>query len=264
MKFWKLHGAGNDFVMTSDPERRWDRSAEGLKRLCDRRRGIGADGVIFLDPSPGDASHHAVMEFYNNDGSRAEMCGNGLRCAALFAYTHLGLPRRLKVKTDAGILGAEIAEPGRVTIEIPVNKAFENIEVDGRPMCFGVTGVPHCVVFAADVAAIDVQREGAALRWHGRFAPKGTNVDFVSPATVDGAHNIRTYERGVEAETLACGTGITAAALCLHAIHKIAPPVRIRTVGGDYLEVDFPVSDNIVTCARLTGPAVEVFEGNLK
>ncbi len=261
MRFWKMHGAGNDFVVTSDPERRWDKSPEALRSLCDRRRGIGADGVIFINAVVGSPAHNAVMEFYNSDGSRAEMCGNGLRCAALFAHTHLSLHRKLSIKTDAGTLRTEIAGDSLVTIEIPVNEQVAKTTVDNRTVWCCVTGVPHCVVFVDDVDKVDVSKEGAALRWHQHFAPKGTNVDFVEKIPVAGAHRIRTYERGVEGETLACGTGISASALCLHSAHKILPPVRLKTVGGDSLEVDFPTSDNIVKAVHLTGPAVEVFEG---
>ncbi|MBO5958596.1 MAG: diaminopimelate epimerase, partial [Lentisphaeria bacterium] len=227
--FTKMHGAGNDFVVILCPDETSPEAAfrdqpapARIARVCDRRTGIGADGLFFLTPLvPG----RFKMDFYNNDGSRASMCGNGLRCAGLCAgrYAHWA---DLIFETDSGVLTANVLADdgvsGRVRITIIQNDAFRSCgELNGYPVYYGVAGVPHAIAIVPDVDAVDVPHEGRALRYHEAFAPGGANVDFVeAEPRADGLHRIRTYERGVEGETPACGTGISSSGIVLHQFCK--------------------------------------------
>lgn len=263
--FCKYHGAGNDFVLVWDPKRAQDRSANFVKQVCDRRRGVGADGLFYL--SGGGDEADLTMDFYNCDGSRAEMCGNGLRCVALFAHRELGMARKLRVKTDAGVLQTEVVAPGRARIEIGVAGDFRQVEVLGSVWLFGNTGVPHAVRVAA--AMVD-DEEFAALsplvRRHEAFGPAGTNVDYVAlPERPGGEFRIRTFERGVEGETLACGTAVAASAVALRRFHgQEREKLSFRTAGGDLIDIDFPAGDIIVKKVFLTGPALKAFAGRLE
>lgn len=223
--FTKMHGAGNDFILAFSPDGTVGATVRDLVRkipgtivdLCDRKRGIGADGMIFLSPSA-DKKDRYRMDFYNCDGSRASMCGNGLRCAALFVKRHGGCSSDEPVfETDSGVLDTHVFDSsavGRVRISILLNEPFRDLGmISGYRIFFGVAGVPHAVVPVENTDAVDVDAVGRMLRFHEAFSPAGTNVDFVELHThsPDGCHRIRTYERGVEGETLACGTGITSA-----------------------------------------------------
>jgi diaminopimelate epimerase len=265
-KFSKMHGAGNDFIVADDRDLKWPRNADFIRRICDRRHGIGADGFILLS-APSSFLADITMSFFNCDGKSAEMCGNGLRCAALFARRHLLDKSKLKFCTDAGILGAEIIDKKNVTIEIPVNRQPEKISIEKQD-CYSVdTGVPHLVLLCDDVNQIDLCKEGCKLRNHALFQPVGTNVNFVSIQNDKCAPVfIRTYERGVEGETPACGTGIAAAGLALVRFCDFEFPVKFITAYSDTITVDFFRNDNMVvsyTKILLTGPAVEVYTGSI-
>lgn len=253
--FWKMHGAGNDFILLDDRALAFPAADRAfIARLCDRRRGIGSDGLLLIQPA---TNADFRMRFFNPDGGEADLCGNGARCVARLAH-ELGIaPAAMRMESPAGIIRAEILPP-LVRIHLPPPKDWRlNLSVDwngaARPLHFVNTGVPHAVLPVADLAAVDVPQLGAFIRRHELFAPAGTNVNFIR---VLGSHRlaIRTYERGVEAETLACGTGITAAALIAARTGLASFPVQVQAASGDVLEV----AESPLT---LTGPAEHAFRG---
>lgn len=262
LPFVKMHGAGNDFIVIDHRAPFLPASPAALvARLCDRRRGIGADGVLLLERDPG---LDFAMRYYNADGGRAEFCGNGARCIARLALD-LGLGRGGEVRflTDAGPQRARAAAGGR-GIELGFGAVgrgeARSVSVldrrfDGRLVR---AGVPHFVTEVERVEWVPVAEWGAALRHHSGFGPAGANVDFV--ARLGPGHvAMRTYERGVEAETLACGSGAIAAAVWLMS-EGGAPPVRVLTAGGDELEVGArPAGEGWEV--TLTGPAEVAFRG---
>lgn len=268
--FCKMQGAGNDFIVVfcepgSTEEKLRDSASktEEIMRLCSRKLGIGADGLLFLTRQARETVFK--MDFYNCDGSRAAMCGNGLRCAALFAARRCGGGKTPVFLTDSGELKTEVISaenPGVARITIKINEPFRDLgDTDGFRVCFGIAGVPHAVVPVDDTDRIDVEAAGRFLRNHAVFGPAGTNVDFVELAEKDGAHRIRTYERGVEGETLACGTGIVSAGTVLHQFFNAGKKVRFLSRSGDILQVDISQDGYILTEVYLTGPAQETFEG---
>lgn len=264
--FSKMHGAGNDFIMLTGTNliSSGTLKKEKIAELCDRKRGIGANGLIIVTIPEQKTGYNAQMIYYNSDGSRGEMCGNGLRCAAWYARNKLKQPKELSIKTDAGLLYAEIIDSSSVKIEIPYIAEFIKVSIDNREMYFGNTGVPHVVVFVDDIKKIDVNKEGHFLRYHERFRPAGTNVNFVSvnkKAKDKSSFLIRTYERGVEEETSACGTGISASAICAWLYKNASSPVKFTTTDGDQLTVEIP-EDKPLKKIFLTGPVCEVFTGN--
>lgn len=259
-----MNGAGNDFVAVDNRDGQVAMDAGAIRRVCDRHRGVGADGLLAVEPSSSGADFR--MRYYNSDGGEAEMCGNGARCFARFARRLMGgNPETVRFETGAGIVTAKFSND-RVTIALGDPHGWippQELDSVGGPrrVHFLNTGVPHAVVFVADVETVDVAREGAALRHHPAFAPRGTNVNF---ATIEGpgALVVRTFERGVEGETLACGTGVTATALLHHIETGEASPITVRVRGGDMLVVDFlSVGDSGFQNVALTGPADFVFEG---
>ena len=275
LPFVKMNGAGNDFVMLDNRARQLGLDHAALARLCDRHRGVGADGVLLVEP-PETAHADFRMRYYNADGGEAEMCGNGARCFARFA-AHLdaggGASRdreHLTFETLAGPIRARIeGEQVRLDMSRPVDGAdLGEIAVGDRGetlrVCFLNTGVPHVVVVVNDAEATEVTRLGAALRYHEKFAPKGTNANFVQ-AVGPREIVVRTYERGVEGETLACGTGTVASALVFAERNDLdAGPISVRVRGGDTLHVGFTRTglfqfENVT----LTGPADFAFTGEI-
>jgi diaminopimelate epimerase len=268
LKFTKMAGAGNDFividnrsdVLTGDVTR-------FIKRVCQRRTSIGADGILLLENSP-QAGVNFRMRYFNADGSEAEMCGNSGRCIALFAYLRQAAGERMSFETKAGLYQAEILDNGRsikLGMRNPNSIALQfdlELAKNSLTASFVNTGVPHVVVAAQDVDKIDVINLGREIRYHRRFAPAGTNVNF---ATIIDASTIkvRTYERGVEDETLACGTGVTATAVVLSLLNKVLLPVKVITRGGDILTISGNRQKDTVTDVFLQGPAEVVFEGEL-
>ncbi len=214
--FSKLTGSGNDFILVDNMDGHFDVEAfvGRIPKICARARSVGADGVIFLEPS---SRAHFKWRFFNADGSEAEMCGNGGRCAARFAYERGIAPREMAFETLAGIIKAQVLEGGRVRVQLTPPGDWrwkERLVLLGEDLeySFVNTGVPHVVVFVDDLENVDVKGVGKQIRFHPLFSPAGTNVNFVQ-VLGKGRLAIRTYERGVEDETLACGTGATAAAL---------------------------------------------------
>ncbi len=258
-----MSGSGNDFIVIDN--RRWvvktDAMPELARDLCTRRFSVGADGLILIQRSRrADFS----WSFFNADGSEAAMCGNGGRCAARFAYLKGIAPEDMRFETGAGLIRAEIRK-GRVKLQLPLPHSFREkvpIEVHRRRLepGFLVVGVPHAVVTVDQLDAVPVEEWGRAARFHPAFAPEGANVNFFQ---VDSPRRlrVRTYERGVEGETLACGTGAVATALIASAAGRVRSPVRVTTQGGEELTVHFRRRGGEFGEVFLEGEARLIYEG---
>lgn len=264
--FWKMNGAGNDFVMIDNRTLRYDLGREQIAALCDRHHGVGADGLIAVEPAQSGADFR--MRYYNADGGEAEMCGNGARCFGRFTNMLSGWSlEKVDFETPAGLIEASYhGDNVRIAMSDPHSLRL-NIALDlcgqQKTVHFLNTGVPHVVVIMDDLDAAPVREWGAALRYHAEFQPKGTNANFLK-VTPEGI-TIRTYERGVEDETLACGTGMVSCALVYHLLAGAASPVKVKVKGGDTLEIAFDKNpDGTFSNVTLTGPADIVFEGEIK
>jgi diaminopimelate epimerase len=268
LHFTKMSGAGNDFVLLDNRDGKVALDSQTIARLCDRHRGIGADGVLAVEPPQGDADFR--MRYYNRDGSEAEMCGNGARCFSRYASRLASMNGAIRFETPAGIIGAELigdavrlsmSNPTALKLNIEIGLELENVVAH-----FINTGVPHAVVFidhGTELDSVAVERIGAQIRRHEVFAPAGTNVNFAQKLNAKTIA-IRTYERGVEAETLACGTGVVASAIIFHELTGTRSPVGVRVRGGDLMEVEFEKTPGGYRNVALTGPATFVFEGTIE
>lgn len=265
--FYKMTGSGNDFVMLdgrSTTPKEWSR--ERIVRVCDRRAGVGADGLVILTPEDGDAVR---MAFFNSDGSRAAMCGNAALCSTrLSAHLELGPAEGMRLLTDAGVVATRcVGQDDQAEIQLPdalVPKPVPAIEpVAGeRALWLGSVGVPHLVILVDDVSAVDVVGRGRPLRSHPAAGPEGANVNFIAPPKEPaGPWLIRTYERGVEGETLACGTGTVAAGLALAAHAGKTLPLEFRSWGGELLTVRASLRGDLATDVWLGGQGRLVFRG---
>jgi len=264
--FTKMNGAGNDFVLIDNRERKLKLTREQVARLCHRQRGIGADGLFLLVPNISGKAQWS-WEFYNSDGSTAEMCGNGARCFARFVARKTGADGQVTFETVAGVITATFYGE-RVTVNLTNPQGLKLDQL--IPMASGKmhvhslnTGVPHAVIFVPDADKAMVQQLGAEARYHQHFAPRGTNVNFVQLLGTN-AIRVRTYERGVEGETLACGTGVAASALISAVVHGFNSPVKVQVQGGDLLEVSFTRNGDNFTEVMLTGPADFCFDGKIE
>jgi len=264
LSFTKMSGAGNDFIMVNSTEHSlsidWPSFA---LRYCALKTGVGADGVIVLSP---DAETDFSFRILNADGSEAEMCGNGARCAALFAYQQRLAGKSMKFRTLAGVIGARIDDK-EVAIQMtdPLDlRTCIDIEVHQKKMYvhFINTGVPHTIVFSDRIEEISVKELGRSIRWHEHFSPAGTNVDFVK-VLGPGSIHVRTYERGVEDETYACGTGAVASAIISDVLGMVRKtPVQVRMKGGD-LKIEFSGNNGSYKDVWLIGPVDTVFTGEI-
>ncbi len=253
--FWKMSGAGNDFVLLSGLPK--GRSGAALARaLCDRHLGIGADGLLVMTRKTGNIR----LDYWNSDGSSA-FCGNGSRCAVLWASSIGWLKgKESSLETNCGPLTARLTKKGRAEVSMPAPKSLwlgRILNVAGRrlPVHCVDTGVPHAVVFVPDIEKINVRELGRALRFHKIFGRAGANVNFVE--ITNDVLLVRTYERGVEDETLACGTGVVASAFIARVLGFGGSSVRVVVRSGDGLSVSFDAGP------RLEGPGKIVFEGEV-
>ena len=266
VEFTKMNGAGNDFVLIDNREQKLKLTRDQVKRLCHRQRGVGADGLFLLIPSKSGEADWA-WEFYNSDGSTAEMCGNGARCFARFISRKTGANGQTSFETGAGIIKATF-QGGRVTVNLTQPKDLRLDQwlpiAPGKLQVHSInTGVPHAVTFVPDADKAMIQQLGPEIRHHQHFAPKGTNVNFVQ-VLAPNSIRVRTYERGVEGETLACGTGVTASALVSATVHGFSSPVKVQVQGGDTLEVSFTRHGPEFSDVKLTGPADFCFDGKIE
>jgi diaminopimelate epimerase len=263
IRFTKMSGAGNDFVVIDDRDERLGVGPEGLARaVCPRRTSVGADGLIVVGPPNGDEDFS--MRYYNADGSEADLCGNGARCVARFAHGLSFASRVMRFSSRAGLHGAEITDAG-VSVTMPAPPAAPRaieVPLGGERVgaFYVVVGVPHVVVFRRDVSAVDVAADGARIRRDGAAGPTGANVDFVQLLS-GGRIRMRTYERGVEAETLACGTGAVASAVAACSRGVVSSPVEVETASGDTLTVHGADGAERYKDLALEGPAVVVYDG---
>ena len=263
--FSKMSGSGNDFVLI-DHRRRFldeDRLNAFVAGICRRRLSVGADGVILIEPSQ---TADFRWRFFNSDGSSAAMCGNGARCAARFAHLQGVCGPDMRFETGAGEIEAHVSGR-RVRVKMTDPGPLESgrrLELSNGSLGMSCidTGVPHAVVLVDDVAAVDVAALGREIRFHPRFAPAGTNVDFISREREGIA--IRTYERGVEAETLACGTGSVAGALVAAVEFGLPAPVRVRTASGDTLTIAFTLQQGRYRDVHQEGDARVVYTGVIR
>lgn len=275
INFSKFSGAGNDFIIIDNREKLIPDTAmpEMAKKICKRKLSAGADGLIFIEHPlkiSETAKDHVDFkwQFFNADGSRAEMCGNGARCAARFAYLNNMAGLNMTFQTDAGMIRADIlAVTNRVKVNMtdPKDQHPETVieTTRGRIPVFSVnTGVPHVVMMVDDIENTDVKSLGREIRFHDAFAPAGTNVNFLMPKQNSIIFN-RTYERGVEDETLACGTGCVASALC--AAHHLGfqSPVTVRTRSNVDLAIHFTKNNDRYADIHLEGDARLIYNGTL-
>ncbi|MFD1553484.1 diaminopimelate epimerase [Putridiphycobacter roseus] len=255
IKFYKYQGAGNDFVLVDNRKNAFkgDKIA-WCKQVCDRKYGIGSDGLIFIE---NHATYDFKMDFYNPDGSQS-FCGNGSRCAVSFAK-HIGVFNGNKVSFEAidGEHEAIVAD-GIIKVHMQ-NVGFPTLNGEGY---FMDTGSPHFMQFVADIHQVDIHSFGRGIRFDPRFEPNGTNVNIIEEKSKNQIA-IRTYERGVEAETLACGTGATACALAFAYENELNKgDIQVKAIGGD-LSVSFEVVNQAYENVWLSGPAKFVFEGEM-
>jgi diaminopimelate epimerase len=253
ISFYKYQGTGNDFIMVDNRKLTFPSDEESLvKHLCDRRTGIGADGLILLQDHP---DYDFEMVYFNADGRLGSMCGNGARCTVRFAR-HLGVIEDVACFLAAD--GEHQASVERDLIQLKMNDV-SGLEQIGEDFYLN-TGSPHYVRFVDALEELDVYEEGRSIRYNSRFNEKGTNVNFVEKLS-DNEIFVRTYERGVEDETLSCGTGVTACAL-IAGLMGITSPVKVKTLGGS-LQVAFEKEGDIFKYIYLIGPAKQVFTGSV-
>lgn len=271
LHFFKMNGAGNDFIIVDNRDLSLSKEldTDTIAALCDRHRGIGADGLLAVEPAQKGADFR--FRYYNADGGEAEMCGNGARCFGRFT-AHLGeiVLKKVTFETIAGTLAAEmIGDDVRIAMSEPKDLQLNtDAKIPGfdAPLHFMNTGVPHVVTFLESANALDdfdVFNYGTTIRHHAAFAPAGTNANFAAVLAPDHI-SIRTFERGVEDETLACGTGMVASALVHHLLTGAPSPIKVTVEGGDTLEIGFEkAGEQSFANVTLTGPADFVFEGEI-
>jgi diaminopimelate epimerase len=266
LPFSKMAGGGNDFVMIDNRGAKITDGNDLARRICTRALSVGADGLILIEAS---ARATFRMRYFNSDGSFGAFCGNGTRCAARFAFLNVIAGRKMTIETDAGIVSAEILDGGQVTLALPPPSSFR----PQRPLTVGhqtvhgssiLVGVPHYVIYLRDeLWSQNIAPLGSAIRQHPDLRlDGGANVNFV---TVRGPHSIevRTYERGVEAETLSCGSGVVASAVTSALFRKVQSPVSVLTRSGISYEVSFEIRDGRAAEVRLKGDARLIYRATI-
>ncbi len=270
ISFVKLSGTGNDFIAIDNREKVLPADLSHLSRkLCQRKYSIGADGLLILENT---SSNDLMMRIFNPDGSEAEMCGNGARCLSYLVYRKkIRKGDKVKLKTLSGPLYAEIKDSSvRLKMPDPVN-IQRNVKIKVGKKEFNVfyinTGVPHSIIFVSRIDNVPVESLGRVIRFHRHFSPAGTNVDFVWPKD----HKtilVRTYERGVEEETRACGTGAVAGAIIAGIENRVTPPICVKTLSGDTLSVHYRLIPSkaipVIRDVYLEGEVKLVYEGNIE
>jgi diaminopimelate epimerase len=265
LTFFKMSGSGNDFILIDNRNNVVDESglASFIRNVCRRKMSAGADGLILIENSD---SADFKWRYYNSDGGRAEMCGNGARCAARFAYLNKITGKDMSFVTDAGVVHAQVrGDKVKVKMVDPSDfKPDYTIELKNGPLTVSSvnTGVPHVVVTMDSIDEVDVVGIGREVRLHKKYAPAGTNVNFIT-GVKNGTFSIRTYERGVEDETLACGTGTVASAIITAFRHKVSSPLNIITRSGGALTVHFNEDNGRFYDIYLEGDARVVYKGKL-
>lgn len=260
-----MSGSGNDFVIIDNRDNIVDESglASFIMKVCARRMSAGADGLILIEKHD---SADFKWRFFNSDGGRAEMCGNGARCAAKFAYLNGIAGSGMSFLTDAGIVHAEV-KGDRSKVRMTDPSGFKDnclIETSNGPLTLSTvnTGVPHAVIITDDLEGADVKGTGREIRFHKYFAPAGTNVNFIT-GIKNGTISVRTYERGVEDETLACGTGAIASALVTAFKNKASSPINVVTRSGGVLTIHFSGENGRFFDIYLEGDARVIYKGEL-
>ena len=262
LRFTKMHGAGNDFILVDNRANKIDLAGSQIAHLCNRHRGIGADGVILLE-LPANRTDFR-MRYFNAGGGEDEMCGNGARCFARFANRVARATDKMSFETEASVISAEfkgrlvtlqMTEPTDLRLNVKLQVANET-----KTVHFINSGMPHVVIPVRKIDDVDLRREGAAIRYHKMFSPNGADVNFIVPNKIA----IRTYEPGVENETLACGTGSVASALIFAASENTSGPIHLIARDGDELQVGFEKAHGRFHNVTLTGPAEFVFEGQIE
>ncbi|MBW2108543.1 MAG: diaminopimelate epimerase [Deltaproteobacteria bacterium] len=263
--FTKMSGSGNDFILIDNRDAVVQENGLSgwIAAVCRRKLAVGADGLILIERS--DRADFK-WRFFNADGGQAEMCGNGGRCAARLAFLKGIAGSSLAFETMAGVIRAEVTGR-RVKLEMPQPSAIDSdrtVQIDGRAVTLShlTVGVPHVVVWVDDIDTAPLKTAGPALRYHNAFAPEGTNVNFVQRVR-DGMLAIRTYERGVEDETLACGTGCVATALVGFEKGLCASPVALQTRSGETLKIYFERTEQGFSNVFLEGEVRLIYEGRL-
>jgi diaminopimelate epimerase len=265
IEFTKMSGTGNDFILIDHrtPFLSREEMPGFARAVCERRVSVGADGLILIESSE---TADFRWQFLNGDGSWAEMCGNGARCAARFAHAKGIAPARMHFETVAGLIEAAVTDQSvKLKMTAPTGlRLQEKLMVNGEAQTVHSlnTGVPHAVLFTEDVRQAPVLEWGSLIRFHEHFQPAGTNVNFVQPQGGNGLI-VRTYERGVEGETLACGTGAVSSAIIAGLLGQVQPPVTVTTSGGEQLVIHYTLSGQEIAEVYLEGPANFIYEGRL-
>ena len=253
IKFQKYESAGNDFVLIDDRENIYDLTTEKIKKICNRNFGVGSDGLIVLKKS---SIADVKMFYYNSDGQPSTLCGNGTRCLFSFSLNLGIIKENAKIETSEGIYQATISNRNLVSLKM---KNIDEINLFDNKAYLN-SGSPHHVEMIKNLNKISVKELGSSIRFSNRYSPNGTNVNFCSKIN-DKKFKIRTYERGVEAETLSCGTGATAVAIAVHAMGLTSKSeIIIQTRGGELI-ISFETSETGYKNIYLEGPARFVFKG---
>lgn len=269
IKFIKMSASGNDFIVIDNRKNQISdishQISEFVRKVCKRKLGVGADGVLLIESSP---KADFKMRVFNPDGGEVEMCGNGARCCALYINAKCKMQNvKCKIETKAGILEAEVVSNKRVRLKMgdPTNPRLNlRLSVDNKEYEVHSinTGVPHVVLFVEDLEKVEVKEVGRKIRYHKEFAPEGTNVNFIKVRD-EHSIDIRTYERGVEDETLACGTGAAAGAIISHLLGRTKTPIKMYTKSGSILKVYFDSSHSKISNLYLEGDAEIIYQGEL-
>ena len=264
--FYKMSGAGNDFIIIDNRDGKVKETnlTDFIRGVCRRKMSAGADGLILIETSE---TCDFRWRFYNSDGSKAEMCGNGARCAARFAHVTEIAGTKMSFETEVGVVSAQIndrrvkvrmPEPSDLKLAYPLELSDQSLEINSIN-----TGVPHVVVMLEQVDDLDVVALGREIRWHPGFAPAGTNANFVQRHKGNFIE-IRTYERGVEDETLACGTGAIASAIIAASLFDMTSPVEVRTRSGVRLMIYFDIQEGQFSNIYMEGDARIIYVGELQ